>query len=128
MPTPYQSDAEIEAVVTGLETCRTAKTDFPHHKHLAVASWYLREGNAEEAFAKMRSSLLRFLEHHNIERSKYKEELTRAWIMLVQSELESLDQNLSFVARTNLVIERLNDPQLVFARFPENLKLQAEKK
>jgi hypothetical protein len=124
----FKSETEIAAVVEGLESCTTAKDAFPHHKHLAVASWYLRERTAEEALQKMRSSLLCFLQYHNIDCGKYKEELTRAWIKLVQSELASLDPNLSFVARTNLVIEHLNDPELVFARFPENLQLQAEKK
>ena len=107
MSIPFQTEAEIESVVQGLESCTTAKDDFPHRKHLAVAVWYLREGTVEQAFDRMRSSLLRFLDHHGIDRGKYKEELTRAWINLVQSELEQLDPNLPLVTLTNIVIERL---------------------
>jgi hypothetical protein len=128
MKSHYQTDAEIERVVRGLESCTTGKDDFPHHKHLAVAVWYLRDSTVEEAVDKMRASLLRFLENHGISREKYKEELTRAWINLVQSELEKLDPNLSLVLVTNTVIERLGDMSAVFDRYPDNPALQPEKK
>src|SRR6266550_4612961 len=128
MKSHYQTETEIESVVQGLESCATGKDDFPHHKHLTVAVWYLRQGTVEEAFEKMRNSLLKFLDHHNVGPGKYKEELTRAWINLVQSELEQLDPNLSLVTTTNIVIERLSDVQAVFARYPNNLALQSEGK
>ena len=128
MKTAFETEAEIESVVQGLESCTTPKDDFPHRKHLAVAVWYLRDGTVEQAFDRMRSSLLRFLDHHDIDRAKYKEELTRAWINLVQSELELLDPNLPLVTMVNTVIERLSDVQSVFARYPNNLALQSERK
>src|SRR5882672_2231241 len=102
MKSQYQTEAEIESVVEGLESCTTGKDDFPHRKHLAVAVWYLRDASAEQAFEKMSSSLLRFLDHHGITREKYKEELTKAWINLVYEELEGLDPNLPLVTRTNM--------------------------
>ena len=128
MESHYQTESEIESVVQGLESCTTGKDDFPHSKHLVVAVWYLRHGTVEEAFEKMRAALLQFLDHHGIGRGKYKEELTRAWINLVQSELEELGPNLSLVTITNTVIERLSDVQAVFARYPNNLALQSEGK
>ena len=128
MTTPYKTEAEIESVVHGLESCTTGKDDFPHRKHLAVAVWYLRDSTVDEALERMRASLLRFLDHHGVDRGKYKEELTRAWINLVQSELENLDPNLPFVTRTNTVIERLSDAKVVFDYYPDNLALQHERK
>jgi GNAT superfamily N-acetyltransferase len=128
MESHYQTEAEIETVVQGLESCTTAKDDFPHRKHLVVAVWYLRNSTVEQAVEKMRSSLLRFLDHHGLGRDIYKEELTRAWINLVQSELELLDPHLSLVTATNIVIDRLNDVQAVLARNPNNLALQSERK
>ncbi len=128
MKSQYQTEAEIESVVQGFESCTTGKDDFPHRKHLAVAVWYLRNATVEQAFEKMRSSLLRFLDHHGIGREKYKEELTRAWINLVQSELKKVDPNLSLVTVTNAVIERLGDMNAVFDRYPDNLSLQRERK
>ncbi|MDQ1639927.1 MAG: hypothetical protein QOF62_3266 [Pyrinomonadaceae bacterium] len=128
MESQYQTEAEIESLVQGLESCTIGKDDFPHAKHLAVAVWYLHNATVEQAFEKMRTSLLRFLDHHNVGPGKYKEELTRAWINLVQSELEQLDPNFSLVTTTNLVIDRLSDVQAVFARYPNNLALQSEQK
>jgi hypothetical protein len=128
MKSQYQTEAEIERVVQDFESCTTGKDDFPHRKHLAVAVWYLRDATVEQAFEKMRASLLRFLDHHGIDRGKYKEELTRAWISLVQSELEKLDPSLSLVTVTNTVIERLDDMNAVFERYPDNPALQRERK
>ena len=128
MKSQYQTEAEIESVVEGLESCTTDKDDFPHRKHLAVAVWYLRDSTVEQALEKMRSSLLRFLDHHDISREKYKEELTRAWIILVKSELEKLDPNLSLVLITNTVIERLGDMNAVFDRYPDTPALQPERR
>ncbi len=127
MESHYETEAEIESVVQGLESCTTGKDDFPHRKHLVVAVWYLRNGTVEQAFEKMRTSLLRFLDHHGLGRDIYKEELTRAWINLVQSELELLDPHLSLVIATNTVIDRLSDVQAVFARYPNNLALHSER-
>jgi predicted NAD/FAD-binding protein len=128
MESHYQTEAEIESVVQGLESCTTGKEDFPHRKHLAVAVWYLRHSTLEQAFEKMRSSLLRFLDHHGLGREIYKEELTRAWINLAHEELERLDPNLSLVTLTNTVIERLGDLDAVFQRYPDNLALQPKGK
>jgi GNAT superfamily N-acetyltransferase len=125
---PYQTEAEIESVVQGLESCTTGKDDFPHRKHLVVAVWYLRHSTVEAAFAKMRASLLRFLEHHGLDRGIYKEELTRAWIDLVQTELDQLDPTVPLVTATNTIIERLTDVQAVFDRYPNNLALKSERK
>lgn len=128
MNTHYKTEAEIEAVVQGFESCTTGKDDFPHGKHLAVAVWYLRNSTVELAFERMRAGLLRFLNHHGIGQGIYKEELTRAWINLVQNELEKLDPNLPLVTVTNTVIERLSDMNAVFDRYPDNLALQRERK
>jgi hypothetical protein len=128
MATQYQTESEIESLVQGLESCTIGKDDFPHRKHLTVAVWYLRQGTVEQAFEKMRTSLLRFLDHHGVNREKYKEELTRAWINLVHEVLETLDPNLSLVTLTNTVVERLGDLDAVFQRYPDNLELQPERK
>ena len=127
MESHYQTETEIESLVQGLESCTTGKEDFPHRKHLAVAVWYLRNATVEQAFRKMRTSLLRFLDHHSIGREVYKDELTRAWINLVHEELERLDPNLSLVPLTNTVIERLGDLNAVFQRYPDNLALQPQR-
>src|SRR6185295_13705335 len=73
---PYQSEREIESVVRGFESCETGKDEFKHRHHLVVAVWYLRTLSREAAVDRMRSSLLRFLDHHGVDRKKYDETIT----------------------------------------------------
>lgn len=111
----YQTEQEIEAVVAGFEQCTTGKDEFTHLSHLTVAVYYLHHATPEEAFQKMRSGLLQFLEHHGVGRTKYKEQLTRSWITLIQSVIEQMDRDLSLLAVTNSVLERLGELRMPVA-------------
>lgn len=115
----YQSNAEIEGVVQGFESCATAKEDFKHRSHITVAVWYLHHSSADEAFENMRSGLLRFLEHHGVGRDKYHETMTVFWIKLVESAMGQLSQHTSLVDKTNMIIKRLSDPRAIFAYYSE---------
>jgi hypothetical protein len=108
----YKTDQEIEAIVTGFEQCTIGKDDFSHLRHLTVAVYYLRDSTADEAFQKMRAGLLRFLDHHEVGRTHYKEQLTQRWITLAQSVVEQLDPESSLVEVTNAVLQRLGDSRL----------------
>jgi len=114
----YQNKDEIEAVVSGFESCSTAKEDFKHRSHLTVAVWYLLHSTPDEALEKMRASLLRFLEHHGVGREKYHETLTVFWVKLVQKAITEVRQD-SLVLTTNGVLERLADPRVVFEYYGE---------
>ena len=107
----YKSEAEIEAVVQGFESCTTGADDFKHRSHLTVAVWYLR--NSTPAFQKMCSGLLRFLDHHGVGRKKYNEQLTLGWIKLIQETIEEMNPDLSLLQVTNMVIDRLGDSRVV---------------
>lgn len=109
---PYSTEAEIEAVVKGFEDCSTPKEDFTHARHLTVAVWYLWHSNAN-ALEKMRESLLRFLRHHEVQPGKYQEELTRAWLELIEQTMAEFEKSSSLVETTNRVIERLGDSRLI---------------
>src|SRR5215204_3214744 len=97
----YKSEAEIQQVVQGFESCVTEKDSFSHHDHLAVAVWYLRQ-DEEQALNLMRASLHRFLDHYDC-RANYHETLTRFWIQLVRVELEKLQPDRSLLEATNAV-------------------------
>ena len=108
----YLNEQEIDAVVAGFEECTTGKDEFTHLSHLTVAVYYLRNSSPDQAFEKMRSGLFRFLEHHGVGRTKYNEQLTLSWLTLIQSVIEQMDPNLSLLAVTNAVLERLGDSRI----------------
>lgn len=108
----YQTENEIDAVVSGFEQCTTGKSNFTHLSHLTVAVYYLRNSTPEETFQEMSAGLFRFLDHHGIDRAKYDAALTRSWIALVQNVIEELDSELSLVVVTNTVLERLGDSRI----------------
>jgi hypothetical protein len=116
----FKSEAELEAIVRGLESCTTPKTDFPHRSHLVVVTWYLNDATETEALQKMRASILNFLNHYGIE-GKYNETITLFWIIIVERFLKSLDANLSVLERTNAVVAALNDSRLMFEYYSKEL-------
>ena len=81
------TDAEILTLVDRLERCLLGKTGFHHRDHLAVAVAYLYAADFETAFARMRSTLIRFSTHHNVPQL-YHETLTRFWISEVNKRLD----------------------------------------
>lgn len=109
----YETEQQIQAVVQGFESCTTAKDEFKHREHLTVAVWYLRNSTPEQAFEKMRSGLFRFLDHHGVGRTKYKEALTLSWLKLIQSVIEQVNADLSLTEVTNIVLERLGDLRVI---------------
>jgi hypothetical protein len=108
----YNNEQEIEAVVAGFEQCTTGKDEFTHLSHLTVATYYLRHSTLRDAFEKMRDGLIRFLDHHGVGRVKYKEQLTRDWITLIQDVIEKMDPECSLIEVTNVVLQRLGNLQI----------------
>ena len=104
----YETDDEVRAVVKGFEQCTTGKDAFSHVSHLTVATFYLRDLSPGDAFQKMRTGLLRFLNHHGIPVEKYSDEITLGWLQRIQEVLD-VDQRASLVTQVNTVIERLAD-------------------
>ncbi len=104
----YRSEDEIERVVRGFETCETDKAAFKHREHLTVAVWYLQTLDTKAAVDRMRTSLLRFIDHHAVPREKYSEEVTVFWIELIAERLRELDSTNSLVERCNYIINEFN--------------------
>ena len=100
----YSSEAEIESVVRGFETCETDKTEFRHPQHLTVAVWYLQTLDTTAAVERMRTALLRFVDHHGVPREKYNEEVTVFWIELIAEKLNELGAEVSLVEKCNYVL------------------------
>ena len=109
----FQNEIEIEEVVRGFESCTTGADDFKHRSHFTVAVCYLRHSTPEQAFQRMRSGLLRFLDHHGVGRTKYNEQLTLNWIKVIQETIQEMNPDLSLLQVTNIVIDRLGDSREV---------------
>lgn len=117
MSNSYQSEAEIEAVVQGFESCTTPDSGFTHRAHLTVAAWYLSRHPVSESVQQMRASIFRFLDHHCVGHEKYNETLTLFWIKLVRQYLDDLDPKCSLLEATNSLIESLGNSQVVFGYY-----------
>ena len=112
----YQSEQEIEAVVSGFENCTTSKEGFTHLSHLTVATYYLLNSTPDESFEKMRSGLLRFLKHHGINSAKYSDRVTWAWIEQIRQVCQPTNQDSSLVAIVNRVIAQLGHARIPIER------------
>jgi hypothetical protein len=100
----YQTDAEIENVVRAFEACETDKEAFKHRDHLIVAIWYVETVGREAALERMRSSLMRFLDHHGVDRKKYSEPVTVFWIDKVAEKLKELGPEVSLFEKCNRIV------------------------
>jgi len=100
----YQSEDEIENVVRGFETCETGGDDFKHSEHLAVAVWYLHTMNRDAALDRMRAGLLRFLDHHGVDKGKYSETITVFYIDKIVETLSQIGSEVSIVEKCNAVL------------------------
>jgi hypothetical protein len=122
----YKSEAEIEAVVHGFESCQASKEEFSHQSHVTVGVWYLRHTNLERATESMRDGLIRFLDHHGLGRQKYHETLTVFWMRLIGNEIKQSDPGVSLVELTNTVVESLSDSGLPFDYYSREFLMSDE--
>lgn len=109
----YSSEKEIEDVVRGFETCTTDKSAFKHREHLTVAVWYLQTMDTKTAVERMRTGLLRFVDHHGVPREKYSEEVTVFWFELIAEKLAELASEAGLVAKCNYVIENTDKTDFI---------------
>lgn len=122
----YTSEAEVVALVNEFESCRTGKDAFKHQDHLTVAVCYLQELTISEATTKLRQNLLRFLDHHQVDRQKYNQTITVFWLQMVANVLEELAQGATLVEKCNAVSESLNHSELVFKYYSREKLLSDE--
>lgn len=108
----YESEIQIELVVRGFETCATPAAEFHHREHLTVAVWYLQTLSPRDTVARMRAALLRFLDHHGVDRGKYSEDITVFWVDTVARHLEEeIGAQASLLYKCNQVIDAFVSPK-----------------
>jgi hypothetical protein len=101
----YESEDEIENVVRAFEACETGADDFRHPEHLAVAAWYLHTMDRDAALDWMRTGLLKFLDHHEGDTSKYSETITAFYIDKIVEKFNELGPEISIVEKCNAVLD-----------------------
>lgn len=117
----YTTDAEINRVVDDFESCQTGKDEFHHQQHIVVAVCYLASAPIEIATERMRDSLFRFLDHHQVDNRKYNETLTVFWLEMVAFELKKLTEDATLVQRCNSAISALSNPKLALEFYSDEL-------
>ena len=100
----YESEDQIENVVRTFETFQIGADDFHHADHLAVAVWYLHTMDRDAALARMRDGLMKFLDHHTGDTSKYSERLTVFYIDKIVEKLNEIGPDVSLVEKCNTVL------------------------
>ena len=100
----YESEDEIENMVRAFEACETGADDFHHPQHLAVAVWYLHTMGRDEALDRMRAGLLRFLDHHGVDKGKYSETITVFYVDKIVETLDQIGRDTSLVEKCNAVL------------------------
>lgn len=84
----HSSSSDDVAFRAAFEASAFPPQDFGHRAHVRLAYVYLTEGDVETAVERLRAALFGFLDHHGVDRSKYHETMTRAWIMAVRHFME----------------------------------------
>ena len=80
----HELSQEDRSFQSAFEACSVEPSEFTHAAHVRLAYVYLVEHDVEPAVQRMREALLKFLQHHDIPRSKFHETITRAWVLAVR--------------------------------------------
>jgi hypothetical protein len=81
------SSADDKLFRSQFEAC-VSPLPFGHLDHVRLAYVHLAERDVESTHERIQNSLLRYLDHHDIDPTKYHETLTRAWILAVRHFME----------------------------------------
>jgi len=73
-----------------------------------VAVCYLQTLGRQAALERMRTALMRFLDHHGVDRKQYNETITVFWIEVVAAKLNEFESTVSLVEKCNRVVEAMS--------------------
>jgi hypothetical protein len=93
---------------SSVESCNLPASAFNHHAHLRLAYVYLSKHTTETAYGMMRNTLLNFLECRGIDKAKYHDTMTRAWILAVRHFMENTpdsESSASFIEKNSILLD-----------------------
>lgn len=108
----YHAGTDLQPIVEGFERCDFKLEEFTHARHLTVAACYLATVPFDEALARMRIGLQRFIAHH--EKQGYHETITRFWMELISRFLAGVPEDAPIAESVNEVIARYGTKDLLF--------------
>ncbi len=111
----YNDEGEILAVVRRFEACDYLLEEFTHARHVTVACWYLCTNPRDEALARMREGLERFIAHHG--RQGYHETITRFWMELLGNNLQKFAPGVPPLAKVNRALECYGSKDVLFSYY-----------
>lgn len=111
----YVESFLTQEVVGKFESCEYGLEEFTHARHLTVACWYLCICPREEALARMRAGLRRFIAHHRKE--GYHETITRFWMELLDGYLGGLPADMPLDAKVKTAVARYGRKDVLFAYY-----------
>lgn len=108
----YLTETDLQAIVEQFERCSFKLEEFTHARHLTVAACYLAKFPFNEALARMRIGLQRFIAHHG--KQGYHETITRFWMELISRFLTGVPEDVSIAESVNEVIVRYGRKDILF--------------
>ncbi len=106
--TAFDLDAADRDWLADFLTGAMAPADFHHREHVRLAYILLVRDGFPGAVEAMRAALLGFLDHHGIDRAKYHETLTEAWVRAVRHFMDrtsGANGAADFIARQPLLLD-----------------------
>ncbi len=108
----YQAETDLQPIVEGFERCDFKLEEFTHARHLTVAACYLATFPFDEALARMRMGLQRFIAHQG--KQGYHETITRFWMEVISRFLTGVPEDASIAESVNEVIARYGTKDILF--------------
>jgi hypothetical protein len=108
----YRDEQAIVKVVEKFERCEFGVEEFTHARHLTVAAWYLCHLSPEEALVRMKTGLVRFIEHHG--KQGYHETITRFWMEIAGKFVASMPRDADIMEKVNNIVERFDNKDVLF--------------
>jgi len=117
----YTDAAEIEDIVRRFESCDLPPAEFDHRAHLMVALCYLRRMPFQEAHARTRINLKRFLDHHSVDPQQYNETMTLFWLKVVDRFLVASRESTPVEAMAEALLKSHDDSRLIYSHYSREL-------
>ena len=116
----YRTESEIEEVVRRFEDCSYAPEEFVHARHLTVATVYFVRFEGDEAKARMRAGLRRFIAHHG--KNGYHATITDFWIKQVERAVRTpTEKGVDLLALVNQVVGNYRDKNAIYEYYSREL-------